>query len=636
MFEYESIWQTKTYWYAYNVVYGEIIACIDVKNACKRFLNDLERAENDPNFEFYFDLEQCNRIENVAACLKFTSGSKYFDLEQCNRIENVAACLKFTSGSKAGQQIDLAPPQTFVLDNIYAWRYKSNPRKRRFRTAMVMKSRKNAKTFDLSFVSNLAMLDEPEAEVYSVASKKDQAMLSFRQCRSMIASNPRVAKKFKLNRSEIILKTNGSTFKYLASEEKTLDGISPSVGIIDEAFVVPEGVRSSIASGTGARLSPLIVAISTSYDVKMTGNWAFEEMEYTKKVNSGELENERHFGVIYQLDSEDEVDDEKMWEKANPLLPYSETLLDSLREDYKKAVVNSALMRNFKIKNMNLILDGKGLNKYLSIAAFELLQQNDIDFKGKYLFFGLDLSMTTDLCAVSICAYNEVNDTFDFYAFELLQQNDIDFKGKYLFFGLDLSMTTDLCAVSICAYNEVNDTFDFYVHPFLPKENIRELEISDGIPYRRYADEGHITLIDGPVIEHETVYQWCKEFALMSQAHIAMIAYDPYNSDYIMERCKEEGITTLHIMQGYRMLSGPTKKFREYVYSRRIRYVHNPIFNWCVTNAVTAKDKFKNEILDKEKSPEKIDLLAASIFSFLACDKNKEYYYSRGYEDYLI
>ncbi len=448
MFEYESIWQTKTYWYAYNVVYGEIIACIDVKNACKRFLNDLERSENDPNFEFYFDLEQCNRIENVAACLKFTSGSK------------------------AGQQIDLAPPQTFVLDNIYAWRYKSNPRKRRFRTAMVMKSRKNAKTFDLSFVSNLAMLDEPEAEVYSVASKKDQAMLSFKQCRSMIASNPRVSKKFKLNRSEIILKTNGSTFKYLASEEKTLDGISPSVGIIDEAFVVPEGVRSSIASGTGARLSPLIVAISTSYDVKMTGNWAFEEMEYTKKVNSGELENERHFGVIYQLDSEDEVDDEKMWEKANPLLPYSETLLDSLREDYKKAVVNSGLMRNFKIKNMNLILDGKGLNKYLSIAAFELLQQNDIDFKGKYLFF-----------------------------------------------GLDLSMTTDLCAVSICAYNEVNDTFDFYVHPFLPKENIRELEISDGIPYRRYADEGYITLIDGPVIEQETVYRWCIEFALKLRLH---------------------------------------------------------------------------------------------------------------------
>ncbi len=563
---YSSIYETKTYWYAYNVVHGEgtIIACIDVINACQRFLNDLEKMESD-DFPFYFDLEQCNRLEDVASCLKFTSGGR------------------------AGETIDLAPPQTFVLDNLYAWRYKSNPKKRRFRSAMIMKARKNAKSFDLSFVSNMSMLDEPESEVYSVASKRDQAAISFKQCRSMIGSNPSVAKKFKLNRNEIILKSNNSTFKYLASEEKTLDGISPSVGIIDEAFVVPEGVRSSIASGTGARLSPLIVSISTAYDVKMTGNWAYDEMEYTKKVNAGEIENDRHFGIIYQLDNENEVDDEAMWEKANPLLPYSETLLDSLREDYKKASVNAALMRNFKIKNMNLILDGTGINKYLALPAWEVLQE---------LF--------------------------------------IDFNGKWIFFGLDLSITTDLCAVSICTYNEELDTFDIKVHAFLPSENIRELEIADGIPYRRYAEEGYITLVDGPVIEQEWVYQWCNEFAVMSNANIAMFAYDPYNSDYIMKRCEEEGHTTLQVYQGYRMLSGPTKTFREYVYRRRIRHEFNPILNWCVSNAITAKDKFNNEILDKVKSTNKIDLLAASIFAFLSCDKNKEYYFNRDYSDYMV
>ena len=144
MIKYESIWQTKTYWYGYNVVYGDTIAGVDTINACKRFLNDLERMESD-DFPFYFDLKQCDRVENVASCYKFTSGGR------------------------AGERIDLAPPQTFVLDNIYAWRYKDNPKKRRFRTAMIMKARKNAKTFDLSFISTLAMLDEPEAEVYSVA-----------------------------------------------------------------------------------------------------------------------------------------------------------------------------------------------------------------------------------------------------------------------------------------------------------------------------------------------------------------------------------------------------------------------------------------------------------------------------------
>ena len=55
MIKYENIWQTKTYWYAYNVVYGDTVACVDVVNACKRFLNDLERMKSD-DFPFYFDL----------------------------------------------------------------------------------------------------------------------------------------------------------------------------------------------------------------------------------------------------------------------------------------------------------------------------------------------------------------------------------------------------------------------------------------------------------------------------------------------------------------------------------------------------------------------------------------------------
>ena len=129
-----------------------------------------------------------------------------------------------------------------------------------------MKARKNAKSFDMALISIFSMNDEEEAEVVSVASKKDQAKISFKQCRRLIASNPRLAKKFKLNRNEIRLIKNESTFIPLASEEKTLDGISPSVGIIDEAFVVPEGVRSSIASGTGARLSPCLLYTSDAAD----------------------------------------------------------------------------------------------------------------------------------------------------------------------------------------------------------------------------------------------------------------------------------------------------------------------------------------------------------------------------------
>lgn len=561
---YKSIEETKSYWYAWNVVERNIVACKDCINACARFLKDIEAAEN-PDYPFYFDLEVASRLENGASCLNFTSGAR------------------------AKEPVELAPPQAFVFDNLYAWRFKDNPKKRRFRTSMIMKARKNAKSFDMALISIFSMNDEEEAEVVSVASKKDQAKISFKQCRRLIASNPRLAKKFKLNRNEIRLIKNESTFIPLASEEKTLDGISPSVGIIDEAFVVPEGVRSSIASGTGARLSPLIVSISTSYDVKMIGNWAYDEMEYTKKVNSGELDNERHWGVIYQLDSEEEYSNPAMWEKANPLIPYSPILMEDLQESFKKSIGNLALTRDFKIKRMNLILSASSLDKYISLPAWERKTYPAIDTRGKYAFYGLDLSINTDLCAVSKVTYCEETDTYEVKA-----------------------------------------------HAFLPRARIEELEARDDMKYRLYADEGYIDLIDGEVIDNDYIYEWIKRDSELSKTPIAMICYDPYNSDEIMEWCKLDGIPTVQIFQGMRMLSGVTKTFRAFVYKGKIINHFNPILTWCVSNAITTKDKFNNEILDKLKSVQKIDLLAATIFAFLGCYKNKEQFYGRDYSNNII
>lgn len=564
MIKYTCIEETKTYWYAYNVIVGKVVACEDVINACKRFIKDLDRQGTE---EFPY----------------------IFDLEVASRIENAASCLKFTSGGRQGESVDLAPPQSFLLDNLYAWRFKDNLKKRRFRSAFIMKARKNAKTFDMSFIAILSMLDEMEAEVVSVASKKDQAKLSFKQCRSLIGSNKKLARKFKLNRNEIRLLKNESTFVPLASEEKTLDGISPSTGIIDEAFVTPEGVRSSISSGTGARLSPLVVGISTSYDVKMIGNWANEEMLYTKDVNSGEKVNERHFGLIYQLDKVEEYDDKRKWIKANPLIPYSPTLMEDLEEAFIKSKGNISLTRDFKIKRMNLILDGAGIEKYIVLPAWE-----------RNGFAALDFSK------------------------------------RYCFYGLDLSINTDLCAVTKCTYDEELDIYELKAHAFLPKARIEELEARDGIPYRQYAEEGHITLIAGDVIENEVVYQWIIADSEAENTPIAMLCYDPYNSDEIMEKCKLDGIPTVQIYQGYRMLSGVTKLFREYVYKGKIIYQHNPILNWCVGNAITTKDKFNNELLDKVKSVDKIDLLASSIFAFLGCYKNKDSYFGRSYDGSVV
>ena len=116
MITYSCIEETKAYWYAWNVAHGNIIAAEDVINSCKRFINDIERAENE-DYPYYFDLDIMARIENVASCFKFTSGAK------------------------AEQKIELAPPQSFILGNIYGWRFKENKKKRRFRFVFLMISR---------------------------------------------------------------------------------------------------------------------------------------------------------------------------------------------------------------------------------------------------------------------------------------------------------------------------------------------------------------------------------------------------------------------------------------------------------------------------------------------------------------
>ena len=313
--KYKSVYETSAYKYAYDIANNNILACKDTINSCNRFIKDLQKQEVD-NYEFYFDLEQYEKIERVTSKLKFAGGEK------------------------SGEIIKLVPPQMFMISNLFCWRYKSNAKKRRFRSAMLMIPRKNAKSFLCSIVAILAMLDEDYGESYSAASKHDQAKLSFTQCKNILKSNPKVSKKFKILENSIENKKRKSIFKALSSNYNNLDGISPNFVLLDEAFVMDEGVRNSTTSGFGQRLSPLVISISTSYDVKMEGNWAYDEMIFTKKVNSGDIENERHFGVIYSLDDEKEVEDPNNWIKANPLIEYVSTLKEDLEGGINKKKQN--------------------------------------------------------------------------------------------------------------------------------------------------------------------------------------------------------------------------------------------------------------------------------------------------------
>lgn len=567
--KYNHVTETKAYAYAYDVLEGNIIASKDVTNACERFMKDISR-ENDDSFPFYLDLDECARVENIASCFKHTKGFM------------------------AGQQIELAPFQSFIVSNICAFRYKDNPSRKRFKTAFLMIGRKNAKSFLSSMLAMMEMASsKDEAECMSVATKKDQAKICLEQCMSLINSNRKVAKKFKINRSEIRMKSNNSTFIALSSDVNTLDGSSPSLAIIDEAFVTKEGVRSAMVSGTGQRLNSLIVMITTSYDVNMANNWCYEEYLITKRINdqTDDLDNDTHFGMIFQLDSEQDLDDfETNIVKANPLAQTSEFLMENLVSAYEKAKTSSSLMRTFKIKHCNLIMDNKSSNGYMSMSAWGDCQRDVIPFSNV----------------------------------------------PVVMFGIDMSVNVDLCGVTACTYDEYSGKYQLKAHAFLPNSRITELELRDKMPYRQLAEDGHMTLVQGDVIQAKVIYEWIKEFVQQHNIGTYVIGYDPYSSEELMKLFEQDGIQCIAIRQNYSTLSPYVKKFREDIYTSKVEHELNPILNWNMGNVVTVKDAKYNEMFDKIRSVEKIDLVASSLFAYFVANKLHDNYFGRSYDDYVL
>jgi phage terminase large subunit-like protein len=80
-----------------------------------------------------------------------------------------------------------------------------------------------------------------------------------------------------------------------------------------------------------------------------------------------------------------------------------------------------------------------------------------------------------------------------------------------------------------------------------------------------------------------------------------------------MNDMTDEGYVAVEIRQGVKTLGGPTKDFRDQVYSGNVLHDNNPVLTWAISNAVTKMDPNENIMLDKAKSTERIDPIASVI-----------------------
>ncbi len=528
-------------------------------------------------------IDYCNRVVNkeipapkyvkkqCKEFLKIVNGKskKFFlDVKEVQLIENATKLMNMASGLAVGKSVyeSLVGFQWLFIIAILCVKHKDNPEKRRYETATLLISRKNGKTFLIAVIFAILLIIEPKfSEFYSVAADGELSRIVKKELDQLIISSPLIDKHFRIKRDVVECNLTKSMYKPLNYSNNRLDGRKSNVWLADEVGALPERYAiSAMKSSQINMLNRLGIMISTAYPSE--DNPMIEEVSYAKKVLDGAIDDETYFSLLY------EPDDKKRWKTNDNIIFHSNPLaldipdnLEYLYQQRKLAIEVATERTNFLTKHLNIFLQSDQQDVYLDIDKWKKCGVKDIDFTGKEVTVALDLSLTTDLTAISMM-YKE--------------------NGQYFVKAIG----------------------------FLPEESLANRR--EKIDYRALEGENECIITKGAIVDYNQVEEYIRGIEDLYNCSIKCIVADPFNATQMLLSLAED-YEVIELKQSYTNLSPPTKEFRNEVYKGNVVYQKSKLFDWNVGNAITRKDKNENEMLDKgNKNKQRIDLIAATIFAF--------------------
>ncbi|PHM38878.1 terminase [Xenorhabdus mauleonii] len=355
--------------YAFDIENDKIPACKRVKQAVKRYYNDL----NNPLYVF-----------DSAIVERFIVFSRV-----CPHVK----------GHLRGKPIILEPWQQFAFANLFGFKVKATGR-RKYRSAYIQVPRKNAKSTVAAILANwFLVMEQGQQDIYTAAVSRDQARIVFDDARQMSLLSKPLKKRVTIQQHKITYPKTNSLLKPLAAKAATIEGTNPSLAIVDEYHLHPDNaVYSALELGMGARPEGILFAITTAGSNVISA--CKQHYDYCCQILDGEEQNESLFALIYELDDEHEIDDESLWIKANPNLNVS---VDSaaLHDTIQKARGIPSQWTEMLTKRFNIWCQGE--TPWMGEGAWKACQldYDENDLKGLECYAGLDLSSTGDI--TSIC-----------------------------------------------------------------------------------------------------------------------------------------------------------------------------------------------------------------------------------------
>ncbi|MXS81564.1 terminase large subunit [Nitrosomonas oligotropha] len=544
--------------YARNVLSGKIIAGPHVRAACQRHIDDLKGA---PLRGFFFDLEKVERVIGF-----------YRDV------------LKLNGGEYENKPFELLEWEKFVVGSIFGWVDENGMR--RFRILYTETAKGSGKSPLQAGIGLYCLVADGEsrAEIYAAATKKDQAMILFRDAVAMVNQSPdlsAVIKKSGVGEQTWNLSYtlgDGSFFRPISSDDGQ-SGPRPHAGLIDEVHEHKTAlVIDMMKAGFKFRKQPILSMITNSGSDKKTPCGVLHD--YGVKVASQQIVDDEFFAYICALDeTDDPFNDEKCWPKANPSLIHGLPGKKYLRSQVKDA--KGMPSKEAIVRRLNFCQWTEASNPWISRDVWQTARRvyDWRDLQGRRAYGGLDLSSTQDLTGLVLWIEPE-------------QQGD-----------------------------------PWHLVPFawLPEKGLWSREDKDRAPYTTWKMAGFLETTPGNAISKLHVLKRLHE--LQDFFDIQCIAFDRWRIEDLIQMAADYDIPLPEMVpfgQGYKDMSPACEAFETVLLNGEAVHNGHPILTMCAANAVIEQDPAGNVKLSKVKATGRIDLMVAAVMGAGVALQHKE------------
>lgn len=495
---------------------------------------------------------------------------------------------RHSKGKLGGQLVVLELWEKAMLAAMFG--FIDDEGRRRYREVVLIVAKKNGKSLISSIVGLYLQVGdgEPGAEVYAVATKKDQAKIIWGEAKRMVNKSPELRKLIKPLVGEMDCAVNESVFKPLASDTDTLDGLNVHGALMDEVHQWRDGMAlyNIIADGTTAREQPMTLITTTAGVVRE--DIYDNKYEYAAKVIIGYddpdagIVDDHFLPFIYELDAREEWEDERCWPKANPGLGTIKNIRQ-LRDKVRKAQQSPDLQRNLLCKEFNIRETSGG----------------------------------------SWLSFDDINNETLFDVAEL--------RPRYGVGGADLSSTDDLTAA--CVIFMLPECSDIYVIPmfWIPADLVERHINEDKVRYDIWIDKCWVRTCPGNRINPDAVREWFLEVQSEYDIYLNLVGYDSWSAElWVNEMKRSFGDSTMRpVIQGKKTLSNPMKMLAKDLQAHKIIYNNNGVLKWCMANTCVDEDRNGNiQPIKSRKPTQRIDGLAALLDAYTVLKDNLNDYLS--------